>query len=480
MSGIGTGSVEILVHTSAPSRGQDDSRYRTLARAYLDFLPASRATLSDLSSIDARNKAINSEAEGEPESQASYHPDEEPDAILSTGASSQSGLLDDISQSQDLDFTDISFNSVLDNADFPVFRERLLLRPPSSMGATAQTETQTSAESWQQPPSTVADSEPDNNVISEAHASPTEVLGLFLRHAEDSRLRPPTVLQPDLGRIASSDKSAQLSVELEVTTPSGSSSYIALPDSQKSTDIIPTMPQSRDLKREDGPHNQGTTKRKHSAMNSSQNDASSCVPEQSILDTQDRSRKRKGKLKTSDKTRTCLEESQGRAASSSSPAVTQSSSISNSTRISYASMTEIRAPPPATSISKFRLEMLHALSLDQLAEKMPLQILYKPQSQARELRAMERGYWFVNCMTWDEELRKRTWDCVGNFVGKGQAGWSVWCIREEDFRSLRIYCWGAFVGQIYLLLYMASENKIKGMGACWIGADGKEVIVMPS
>lgn len=111
---------------------------------------------------------------------------------------------------------------------------------------------------------------------------------------------------------------------------------------------------------------------------------------------------------------------------------------------------------------------------------MPLHILYRPQHQTRDLRDLERGYWLIRCETWKEELRKRTWDCLGNFIAKGQAGWAVWCVREEDFGTVRVYCWGAIVGYIYLLLYMASENKIKGSSACWIGGDGQVVVTMPS
>ena len=49
MSGIERGYVEILVHTSAPSRGQDDTRYRALADVYLAFEPANRTALDELS-----------------------------------------------------------------------------------------------------------------------------------------------------------------------------------------------------------------------------------------------------------------------------------------------------------------------------------------------------------------------------------------------------------------------------------------------
>jgi len=86
----------------------------------------------------------------------------------------------------------------------------------------------------------------------------------------------------------------------------------------------------------------------------------------------------------------------------------------------------------------------------------------------------------VHCQKWNEGLRKRCWDCLGNSIGKSMAGWGVWCMRDEDHGKIRVYCWGVIVGHIYLLLYMASESKVKGTGACWIGGDGVAIIKMPS
>jgi hypothetical protein len=133
-----------------------------------------------------------------------------------------------------------------------------------------------------------------------------------------------------------------------------------------------------------------------------------------------------------------------------------------------------------TSASVLTAEMLITNHLHKLSEKMSLAILYQPISQTRDLRPMERGHWIVNCQDWNNGLRKRFWDCLGNFVGKNMAGWGVWCIRSEDHGTMRVYCWGIIVGHIYLLLYLASESKIKGVDAQWIGGDGQAVIKMKS
>ena len=84
---------------------------------------------------------------------------------------------------------------------------------------------------------------------------------------------------------------------------------------------------------------------------------------------------------------------------------------------------------------------------------------------------------------------------MGQFVGeRGQAGWGTWCVREfvrvrddgddggdEERRVeevLKVYCWGEVVGEIWLLLFMASKREVKGVGARWVDAGGVAVVVM--
>ena len=43
---------------------------------------------------------------------------------------------------------------------------------------------------------------------------------------------------------------------------------------------------------------------------------------------------------------------------------------------------------------------------------------------------------------------------------------------------VKVYCWGEVVGEIWALLFMGSNRKIKGTGAQWIDAGGAAVIVM--
>ncbi|KHJ34444.1 hypothetical protein EV44_g0656 [Erysiphe necator] len=140
---------------------------------------------------------------------------------------------------------------------------------------------------------------------------------------------------------------------------------------------------------------------------------------------------------------------------------------------------EIRSPPPPIGNSSLFLEDLITKSLHILAERGRLEQNFKPSECKRDLQPTERGYWYVTCSSWDRELRIRCWNCLGTYIEKdNSAGWGVWCVRDENFEFIRVYSWGIIVGHIYLLLRMASEGKVSKTGACWIDADGKEVVKM--
>jgi hypothetical protein len=145
-----------------------------------------------------------------------------------------------------------------------------------------------------------------------------------------------------------------------------------------------------------------------------------------------------------------------------------------------AEKSEIHPPPPTTSMGDLTPKMLITPSLEQIAQKMPLAALFRPKEQLRDLRPMERGHWMVRSEKWDLSVRRRCCEFLGNFIERGMGGWGVWCIWEEEWDNIKVYCWGTIVGHIYLLLYMASESKIKETGACWIGGDGQVIIRMPS
>lgn len=477
MSGIERSHVEIFVHTSAPSRGEDDARYRALAQAYLDFEPANRMRPDD-PTVDVSQGGHTDILV--PESQASYRPDDEPETVSSSNTSSEGDLVNQQPSPQAQESTDLSFSSVLDNVHSPVIQQLLVTRSHFSAG----TQTQNSSDSWQPPPSTIADSQPEDNLTTTASDSPTKVLERYFHQMESSKVSSfgPSPRNPDESTgLPNASMHDNPSLRLPVAGISTAPSEISSLSPLGSMEVQPDAPRGSGKSIPYSQDSRDALKICHFESSSDPAQTSSGARKQQVINvfgSQTLNATRPSLTQPIDKTLAETAIQSKRTALASAP--TQPSQLSSSFKVSYASVLEIRPPPPAISMSPLTTDMLRTPSLGQLERKMPLHILYRPQHQTRDLRDLERGYWLIRCETWKEELRKRAWDCLGNFIAKGQAGWAVWCVREEDFGTVRVYCWGAIVGYIYLLLYMASENKIKGSSACWIGGDGQVVVTMPS
>lgn len=134
MAGIARKDVEILVHTTAPSRGQDDARYRALAQAYLDFQPAGRRRVEEEPQNNATEELdreagsqlqneLRESTQEERDSQASFRPDDGASDVEEEIYFYKTG--DRLSFSQPLHSPSLSFSSAVDNADSPAFRARL-------------------------------------------------------------------------------------------------------------------------------------------------------------------------------------------------------------------------------------------------------------------------------------------------------------------------------------------------------------------
>ncbi|KAJ5818855.1 hypothetical protein N7474_004446 [Penicillium riverlandense] len=203
-------------------------------------------------------------------------------------------------------------------------------------------------------------------------------------------------------------------------------------------------------------------------------------------------------------------------------------------RATYTNLTtlplEIHPPPPPISNTHFTTHITATLSM--LAERLKPSRTYKPVLQARDLEKLERGHWVVHINIldppreqrqqrqqqqqqaprpardssphphdWDAAFFHRFWTFLSEFVARdARAGWGVWCIlekAEEDAHptllsggdvtsdlsttpvSLRVYAWGEVAVHVYLLLFLASERRIRGMGAQWRDARGEVVIELP-
>lgn len=162
--------------------------------------------------------------------------------------------------------------------------------------------------------------------------------------------------------------------------------------------------------------------------------------------------------------------------------------------------TLIRPAGPVTAIGPFTTHVTHTLR--KLAHNPELTATFVPSWCRRSPDIHERGHWEVQCSTWTPELQSSFWKTLESVVGTGRAGWGVWCTRgaeaplcsqssqqraecapqvtETSFGPARIYCWGEIVKHIYLLLFVASNSKVRKLGLRWLDAEGLVVIQMRS
>jgi hypothetical protein len=165
---------------------------------------------------------------------------------------------------------------------------------------------------------------------------------------------------------------------------------------------------------------------------------------------------------------------------------------------------EIHPPKPPVSSDTFKTHITPTLSM--LTERLKPVRTYNPTYQTRSLDSLERGFWFVRFEITDSNQSERVglgdsdaalpiwpssvfgdfWSFLSDFIGRdGRAGWGVWCILERDGEArscqvtLKIYAWGEIAMHMYLLLFLASERRIRGMGAQWRDSREKVVIQMP-
>ncbi|CAF9919895.1 hypothetical protein IMSHALPRED_004753 [Imshaugia aleurites] len=154
---------------------------------------------------------------------------------------------------------------------------------------------------------------------------------------------------------------------------------------------------------------------------------------------------------------------------------------------------EIHPRRPKTSKGAFRTHLTHSLTT--IASIPPLATRFKPATTTRPLHALERGHWLVPIGSWDDALKRRFWKFLTEFVGGGQAGWGTWCVWETEGPScnrdgdegnrvvgaeevVKVYCWGEVVGEVWILLYIGSDKKVRDVEAKWVDAGGVAVVVM--
>lgn len=153
--------------------------------------------------------------------------------------------------------------------------------------------------------------------------------------------------------------------------------------------------------------------------------------------------------------------------------------------------TSIRAPEPTVGQGGFTSHITDALKY--LAEISEAKDSYQPVLMARPLRSLERGYWLIECSSWEPQPQIDFWLFLEKTVGNGNAGWGIWCTRAETEKKaghdahamaslgvVKVFCWGEVVKHIYLLLYVASKSRVRKLGLQWIDAEEKLVVQMRS
>lgn len=440
-------STEILIHISAPSRVQDDSRYRKQAEGYLGFKATRRLDLSLKTNASPEGLQVEEPSTNLP---APNITDIADDATTTDGSSSSSsqGAAEVDKNSPNL--VDSRAEVTFDNRPF----SRLDLTPAQSRGYLSSLV----ANGNSRTPTVYVERTP---IVDRPRTAPTQVspavkINQHQRSHSDCWQTPPSVI-PD-----SQPSPNSLKRSLPPSASFSSSTYSASPLAKRQ------RLQPGDRPPSSGPPSRPGPAQPHEARS----------PEQEHL----RSR-----------------------------VVRPSSSWSN--LASQPPITQIRPPPPETSMAAFDTHVTPYLAL--IESQLHIRKRFRPSHIARSLRVHERGYWQLRIGTdWSVEQRRKFWSFLVYMIREGKAGWGVWCESYSDRSEktsagenlegdvldkaihrtgvdrggeqesslenelVRVYCWGELVPYIYLVLFTASDKMIKKQVATWRDAGGEEVVRM--
>ncbi|KAJ5455630.1 uncharacterized protein N7458_003894 [Penicillium daleae] len=584
--------MEILVHVAAPSSTRDDTRYRAQVAAIRAFEPISRQLLSSDNAKDGASAGAGAALPPPPAAipgmQKMQSPPQQSAPLCCYGharaaiagqdngacqTSSDSrcdrGLKDlrkkkpagnppspgkaDCAQSDPAVHSTATATAVTPIANSnpcPCLRHDLqpilpspgpgtnqirpspLVSEPAPVGETREHEPPIAADSLESVISVIPDSQPELAVCAE-QPSHLATRCPALLHEEDQPGRSPKRRRVGPFPVGQTISEAA-AVESTITSCSAHHVERALSrDADKSPSALPTQ----------GPHS-------HALAN-----ASSSVPSQvsnpvsahaKVLETETRPQQQQ-------------QQQQPPSSDKDDPSLNH-----NDTLLSTLPLT-LRPPPPPISTSTFTTHITPTLSM--LTERLKPARTYKPIHEARELDALERGYWAMRIniartgpdpaqtqeqcqketntkngppsvptpgtgpsstststtpQPWTETQFTHFWTFLAGFIARdARAGWGVWCIAEhietetetqtpihtntnttkdqDNYQDpntaihtatpttddafipilLKIYAWGEVAMHIYLMLYLASERRVRGMGLRWVDSWGEVVIQMP-
>ncbi|TRX93889.1 hypothetical protein FHL15_005271 [Xylaria flabelliformis] len=452
--------VEILIHIGAPSRAVDDARYRSLAAAYVAFESVEPVHLCPQSGIDSdiEDSSRHSLAIGEDESS-----DISWDDRISSLRSPQA-----------------SFRSAVDNADSPQMRIRKVPNHPFIQQVPAPA----TQASWETPPSFVQDSQPTYYPECTSLTSPTRALENYCHQYFE--------LSPDSSKHDS--QSTMLNTPYRCPSQNQGYRYSSKKLMPCSQQMIPCTPCIRDVTvppsncREGSEYQESNSPQQQPEASVADESGDSVIEETKFLlssspsgflraDSEPPPKLRRLDLVTSPHL--------SRAASDVGP----QSLPSNKDRVivesppdrgyTYESL-EIRPPEPPISELYIEPQDLVTHGLQKLSHDAGTRPGYRPEKQTRQLNPYERGYWLLDCSSWEPQLKRQAWASLANHVGLGVAGWGVWCKRDPSFMELRVFCWGTVVPHIWYVLWLLTQGKVVYTGCSWIDAEGKRVVIMGS
>ncbi|KAM3550739.1 hypothetical protein ARSEF4850_008205 [Beauveria asiatica] len=507
MASQSSGDVEILVHVAAPSRVSDDAAYRRLAQAYLSFTPGHRARVSSVASSPV----------------AETQPQPQPQPLFRQSQPDDAGSV--VPPSFCSDSQNMSFAGALDNRDSPrvnvTGKARPTTPPRIALPDDNATTTTTTTTVRQLLPSQVADSYPmpDCDLFN---VTPTRVLQRYMSGGRQPDLAP-AIQAPMSSPTLSSDGDgdgvgvgvgvgAEKKTQTEVQATAVNTSFIPASDTSSSQEnrkqrqaTIPVTPLVEEASR----------KRKAVGSEDDHDALALDVTHISSSDTSSASclrRTESAPLPCSKRLRPLAPDSTAsvrlvRHASetthpqprhhhdppppplpSCSPfsydALSQiPSTCPFSSSSSSSSSLSARPPSPPVGIDRLDLSSLVSAKLAKLARDLssryrPLLRRHRSSSSSStadgaSLDPLERGHWRVDCRRWTPALRADAWAFLTSYIRSGLAGWGVWCRRDPDGCTLKLYGWAHVAKHTYLLLYLASGRQIKTTGAQWFDADGK-------
>ena len=413
--------IEILVHVSGPSRGRDDARYRRQAWGLVDFEPVNRHDILLLY-----------------EKRSDIHQDCDQESIVQTtdvtSIQAPEGFADEL-------FSDIGEDTAPCGAK--------TVNPGASRSVDSVPSVQDANKNNAMVPRTATKQKPQllierTPALPRCHTTTAVVTaatdGLFHRRTRsDSWKTPPRVI-PDSQPTLSSVNRPEISSSPCLKRPFGPSSSPSLTHE----DDLPSYKRRR----------------------VQETSVARSAPRESV--SLDRTQVKSPPIKAAQETWP--------------PNLTAAPSVA------------VHAPRPQPSKARFETHLTPSLQI--LSTQLPLERYFKPSVHVRIPEKLERGHWSIPIQSWGKDLKIRFWQFLTRFVEEGRAGWGVWCSREfqgdmqfaESSKEnndpnareevVRVYCWGEIIGELWLLLFIASERQIKGVGARWNDARKATVVKM--